>query len=151
MKLAEALNERTARRDKIEELKQRLYRNTLVQEGETPAEDPAALLVELGEQIEAFTALLTRINLTNTRASLPDGMLLVEALARRDMLHLQQLVHDNMASKANPDQDRYSKREIKLIATVNVAALRARRDELARTARRLDLTIQQTNWLTELM
>ena len=150
MKLAEALDERAALRDTIEELKQRLYRNALVQEGETPAKDPTALLRELAAHTEAFVALVTRINVANTRLRLPDGMSLTEALARRDMLHLQQLIHANMATKANPEHDRYSKREIKMIATVSVAALRARRDELARDARRLDLAIQQTNWQADL-
>jgi len=151
MKLAEALNERTALRGRIEELKQRIYRNALVQEGEAPSEGPTELLTELAREVELFTTLATRINVTNTRVQLPDGMPLVEALARRDMLHLQQLVHENLANKATPEHDRYSKREIKLIASVNVVEIRKRRDELARTARLLDLGIQQLNWAVDLL
>jgi len=151
MKLAEALNERTALRGRIEELKQRIYRNALVQEGEAPSEGPAELLAELAREVELFATLATRINVTNTRTQLPDGMPLVEALARRDMLHLQQLVHENLANKATPEHDRYSKREIKLIASVNVIEIRRRRDELARAARLLDLEVQQLNWAVDLL
>lgn len=151
MKLAEALTERTALRDRIEEIKQRIYRNAQVQEGETPSEDPAALLAELARLADQFLELATRINITNTQARLSDGTPLVEALARRDMLHLQQLVHENLANKATPDHDRYSKREIKMIAAVNVGEVRKRRDELARAARLLDLSIQQLNWAVDLL
>ena len=44
MKLAESLQERADLNRKIEELKQRLENNCLVQEGERPAEDPEELL-----------------------------------------------------------------------------------------------------------
>ena len=43
MKLAEALQERADLKRSIEELKNRLSRNALVQEGEAPAEDPEKL------------------------------------------------------------------------------------------------------------
>lgn len=137
-------------RERIEAIKQRIYRNALVQEGETPAESPAALLAELAELVGQFASLATRINLINTQVRIASGALLVEALARRDMLHLMQLVHQNLAGKANPEQDRYSKREIKMVATVNVVEMQKKKDELAREARLLDLEIQQTNWTTDL-
>lgn len=47
MKLAEALVERKAAQDKINELNNRLQRIILVQEGEQPAEQPSDLLQEL--------------------------------------------------------------------------------------------------------
>ena len=47
MKLAEALQERADLNRRIQQLQQRLTNNALVQEGETPAEDPAELLAEL--------------------------------------------------------------------------------------------------------
>lgn len=150
MKIAEALAERSALRERIEAVKQRIYRNALVQEGESPAESPGALLAELASLVDQFAALATRINLANTRLCLASGQPLVEALARRDMLHLLQLVHQNLAAKATPDHDRYSKREIKMVATVNVVELQKKKDELARKARLLDLEIQQTNWSTDL-
>ena len=47
MKLAEALQERADLNRRIEQLRYRLSNNVLVQEGEKPLEDPAALLEEL--------------------------------------------------------------------------------------------------------
>ena len=44
MKLAEALQERADLNRRIEQLRYRLGNNALMQEGEKPAEDPAALL-----------------------------------------------------------------------------------------------------------
>jgi len=57
MKLAEALVERKAAQTKISELNERLQRVVLVQEGEQPAEQPIALLGELGEVVARLEAL----------------------------------------------------------------------------------------------
>ena len=47
MKLAEALQERADLDRRVQQLQQRLENNAMVQEGESPAEDPAELLAEL--------------------------------------------------------------------------------------------------------
>ena len=44
MKLAEALLLRSDMQKKVESLRERIAKNALVQEGEQPSEDPAALL-----------------------------------------------------------------------------------------------------------
>jgi hypothetical protein len=150
MKLAEALMERRALREHIEALKLRVYANARVQEGEVPAEQPAGLLRELEADVERFVGLITRINRTNAEARLPDGRTLAEAITRRDMLHLLQLVHENLASKATPAHERYSNREIRLLPTVDVVATRKQADALAREARLLDLALQQANWLIDI-
>ena len=46
---------------------------------------------------------------------------------------------------------RYSRSEIKFVATVPVPKLRERADDLARQYRELDTRIQQLNWNTELI
>ena len=46
MKLAEALQERADLNARIEQLRERMAQNALVQEGERPAEDPAELMRE---------------------------------------------------------------------------------------------------------
>jgi hypothetical protein len=150
MKLAEALMERKALRERIEALKARVYANARVQEGETPAENPVDLLRELETDIERFIDLVARINLTNAAARLPDGRTLSETITRRDMFHLLQLVHENLASKATPAHERYSNREIKLLPTVDVVATRKQSDAFARSARLLDLALQQANWSIDL-
>lgn len=61
MKLAEALQERADLNRSIEELKNRLSRNALVQEGEAPAEDPEKLRRELDASL-ARLAYLSNIS-----------------------------------------------------------------------------------------
>ena len=46
--------------------------------------------------------------------------------------------------------DRYSRSEIRKVATVDVSALRRQMDTLAQQRRELDTAIQATNWATEL-
>ena len=46
--------------------------------------------------------------------------------------------------------DRYSHSEIKMLAAVDIQALRKQIDELAKSLRQLDTQIQQANWLTEI-
>ena len=67
MKLAEALQERADLNRRIEQLRDRLENNALVQEGETPAEDPAELLADLDRCVDSLEELIGRINLTNSR------------------------------------------------------------------------------------
>ena len=85
MKLAEALQERADLNRRIQQLQQRLSNNAVVQEGESPAEDPQELLAELDGCVQNLEALITRINLTNCR-TLVDGDSLTALLARRDAL-----------------------------------------------------------------
>jgi len=146
IKLAEALVERKNHKTKLESLKQRLYRSVRVQDGEVPAEDPASLLEQLSREIESFVQIVTSINLANTRTRLTDGRTLTEALIRRDMLRYLHIVHTNMADKAMAPVDRYSRREIRMVPTVDVTALRNEADVLAKAHRMLDLSIQAKNW-----
>ncbi|MBI5536533.1 MAG: DIP1984 family protein [Deltaproteobacteria bacterium] len=150
MKLAEALMERKARKTRMEELKQRIYRHAQVQEGEIAPEDPQELLEALSHEVEAFLALVAQINHTNTRSRLPQGQTLTQALIRRDMLRYLHLVHTNLGDKACAPPNRYSKREIKTLPSVDVALLRKKTDALARDHRLLDLAIQGANWAVEL-
>ncbi len=82
MKLAEALQERADLNRRIQQLHQRLSNNAIVQEGESPAEDPAELLAELDGCVQNLESLITRINLTNCR-TMVDGVSLTALLARR--------------------------------------------------------------------
>lgn len=90
MKLAEALVERKAAQQKLAELNERLQRAAVVQEGERPAEEPAALLTELDEVAARLERLILAINNTNGQATLADGRTLTAAIARRDVLRMRQ-------------------------------------------------------------
>ena len=65
MKLAEALQERADLNRTIQQLKERLDNNVLVQEGEQPAEQPERLKQELDAAIQRLEYLMARINHTN--------------------------------------------------------------------------------------
>ena len=49
------------------------------------------------------------------------------------------------------DGNRYSQSEVKLVSTVDVAALQRQVDSVSREHRLLDAQIQQLNWQVELL
>ena len=149
MKLAEALVERKAAQEKISELHERLQRVVLVQEGEAPAEDPATLRRELAEVAERITALIIAINRTNITVRIADGRSIMEAIAERDVLRHRVGVLDAVRGAASqPFRQRGA--EIRLVSTVDVAALQRERDGLAKRQREVDTMIQEANWSHDL-
>ena len=74
-----------------------------------------------------------------------------DALTDRDVLALRRAVYADLALTGALTQDRYTRSEVKYVATVNVADLQKRVDELAKNYRELDARIQELNWQTELV
>ena len=150
MKLAEALILRADIQKRIEQLKSRLADNAKVQEGEKPSEEPNALLAELDALTGELERLIVRINLTNCTAK-ADGNSLTELIAKRDVLTLKAGALRAFAQTAAQKVEIYSRSEIKILSTVDVAALQKQVDELARQIRQLDTTLQGANWQTDLI
>ncbi|MBF9134518.1 DIP1984 family protein [Plantactinospora sp. S1510] len=154
MKLAEALADRAAASRRVEQLRTRIVSNARYQEGESPAEDPQQLLVEVGEALDELESLIRRINLTNAAVAVGDGTL-TDALARRDVLRLRHAVVTAAAdAAAGRDQRgvvRQLRSELKMLAALPVAELRRQADVLARETRELDVRIQRTNWEADLL
>lgn len=150
MRLAEALVERADYNRRLLELRERIIRNALYQEGETPSEDPETLLSEYAAVSDALKDLVVKINLTNNAITLSNGTPMVEALAQRDVLKAQHSLYKSLAAEATPKQDRYSKKEIKYIAAVDVSETQSKADKLAKEYRELDSLVQQANWEFEL-
>lgn len=150
MKLAEALILRADIQKRIEQLKSRLADNAKVQEGENPSEEPKALLAELDALTSELERLIVRINLTNCTAK-TDGKSLTELIAKRDILTLKAGALRAFAQAAAQKIDAYSRSEIKILSTVDVAALQKQVDEIARQIRQLDTTLQGANWQTDLI
>ena len=154
MKLAEALAERGDLTRRVEHLKSRILTNARHQEGESPAEDAAALLVELEEVLDRLEVLVRRINRTNTAATLGDASI-TDALARRDMLRIRHRVVSAAADAASGrEQDRYGRQlrsELVFVAALPVRDLRRTADDLARKIRETDLQVQKENWEVELL
>lgn len=150
MKLAEALQERADLNRRIEQLRYRLSNNVLVQEGEKPLEDPAALLEELENSFTRLEWLIARINLTNCAVKV-EGRSLTELIARRDVLSLRAEAYRRLVEEASQNTHRATRTEIKILSAVDVPALQRQADDASRELRLLDNTLQATNWTADLM
>jgi hypothetical protein len=153
MKLAEALALRADASRRAEQLRSRVAGSARYQEGEAPAEDAAALLVEAGEVLSELEALIRRINRTNAATVIEGGGTLTDALARRDVLRLRHSIVTSAADAAAGDGQRGYRQlrsELKMIPALPVADLRRQADELARQLREVDTLIQRTNWEADL-
>lgn len=150
MKLAEALQERADLNRRIEQLRYRLSNNVLVQEGEKPLEDPAALLEELEGSLARLEWLIARINLTNCAIKV-EGRSLTELIARRDVLSLRAEAYRRLVEEASQNTHRATRTEIKILSAVDVPALQRQADDASRELRLLDNTLQATNWTADLM
>ena len=150
MKLAEALQERADLLRRIEQLRTRLDNNVLVQEGETPAENPDELLEELERCIARSEELMTRINLTNAAVTV-EGESLTALLARRDCLKMKlSLLHDAV-NTASQTARRATRSEIRILSAIDVPALQKRVDGASKLLRETDNLIQAANWLNDLI
>jgi hypothetical protein len=151
MKLSEALAQRADLQKRVRQLAERLQASALVQEGEQPAEDPQALLAELNGVLEQLQGLIAQINRTNLSTTLESGESLTGALARRDVLKLRIGTLRSVADAASGNLYRYSRSEIRNVATVDVGELRRETDRLSQQFRELDIAIQAANWATDLV
>lgn len=153
MKLAEALTARADLQRRIEQLRARITANARYQEGEEPAEDAAALLVEADADLARLRDLIRRINATNSRLELGADGTMTDALAARDVLRLQHSLLADAAAAASGANDQFLRQmrsELRQVSALPVAELRARADSVAQELRELDNRIQQANWLHDL-
>ncbi|PVU89969.1 hypothetical protein BB559_004839 [Furculomyces boomerangus] len=151
MKLAEALIIRTELDKSIKNLEARIISNSLIQEGSKVLEDPNVLLQELYEKIEEHKTIVTRINATNLNVKLNSGISIMEGIVKRDVYLRLYNTLNTICNHANEKIDRYSKTEILNIATIDVAALRKKMDMVAKQRREIDIEIQSTNWIHDLI
>ena len=149
MKLAEALLIRADQKKKILSLRERIAQNAMAQEGDAPREDVAKLIAECFAVVAEQQALILKINAANATARLPDGRLLAEVLAARDVLMQQHAVLAHAVEATHKETDRYSMREIKWVSQIDVAAMQKQMEDLARKIRELNVLIQATNWQVE--
>lgn len=151
MKLAEGLILRNDMMRKVASLKERISQNVIVQEGDTPDENPESLIKEALSVLRGLEKMICRINRTNMRCTLQNGRTMMEALARRDCLINQHAVLTGAIESAHEGRpDRYGRQEIKWVKVVEVAALQERVDTLTEQIRKLNAAIQEANWMTEL-
>ncbi|OGW46621.1 MAG: hypothetical protein A2Y66_08065 [Nitrospirae bacterium RBG_13_41_22] len=151
MKLAELLNERKAVKEEIKKIKQRLELSSKVQEGDKdPVESPEDLKLTLLLLYGKLKDLIVKINLTNSETMI-EGKSLMELIAERDKnIALATSLH-SLAEEATPKQERFSRKEIRFLPTVNVKELRKEADIYSKKAREIDSKIQSANWNIEVV
>lgn len=150
MKIAEALIERADIQKRIEQLRDRLSNNALVQEGEEPAEDPTSLLSELDRLEKRLCELVARINLTNAN-TVSGGMTMTEMLSLRDCLAQKNDIMRDFLRAASQKWMRGRGSEIVVKSTVSVSELQKQVDDISKQLRELDTRIQGINWNTDLI
>lgn len=153
MKLAEALMQRADTNKRIQELRGRLQRSAVVQEGETPPEDVGVLLNELSGAAQQQVDLISRINHTNAVTEVEPGVTITTALSARDVFTAQRDVLTFLiAHTANAmTQHRARATELRAVSMVNVADIQKRVDTLSANLRRLDALVQERNWTADLI
>lgn len=154
MKLAEGLALRADARRRVEQMRSRIAASARYQEGEEPAEDAAALLVEAEEALVELESMIRRVNRTNAATVLGADGTMTDALARRDVLRLRHAVLTDAADAASGRSGggyRQLRSELRQLSALPVAELRARADGVARDVRELDVRVQRANWEVDLL
>jgi hypothetical protein len=150
MKLAEALLLRADMKKKLLSLRERIGANAVVQEKEKPHEDPAKLMKEAVGVLDELEHVTLQINAANIGSKLNDGRSLAQVIALRDKLAQQHSILQVAIAATRKEPDRYSMKEIKWVATVDVAKLQKQSDDLARSLREVNGKIQEANWQVEI-
>lgn len=151
MKLAEALLIRSDMQKKLAQIKGRIRSNVKVQEGDTPNEDPNALMIEASQVITELSALIERIHRTNAVAQSNEGQSMLTLLIERDTLEMRHKLLIEAIEATDTEVDRYSPREIKWRIMVSVAGLQKQADDIAMKLRKINIFIQANNWQIDLV
>ena len=151
MKLAEALLIRSDLQKKLFQLKARIANNVKVQDGDSPNEDPNALIIEANQVITELATLIEKIHRTNALSQTSEGESLLNLLNKRDELEMRHKLLSDANDMASNEAARYSPREIKWKVMVSVSALQKQADDLSMKLRKLNLVIQANNWQIDLV
>ncbi len=149
MKLAETLLLRSDMKKKLASLRERIVSNAVVQDGERPHEDPVELMKEAVAVLDELESLVIRVNTANAACRLPDGRTLAQLIALRDKLVQQHSILQAAVQGSQKEPERYSMKEIKWVATVEVAKLQKQSDDLSKRIRELNVLVQGANWQVE--
>lgn len=151
MKLAEALSLRKDLEKRISGLKERLENVVRVQEGDEPAENPEELMTELDQCLKQFELLIYNINVTNMKVVDENGHSMTKLLAERDVLNKRIAILRNTFNRASSYGDRYSRNEIRTVATIEIKPLRQQINKYSKQYREIDLKVQRLNFTYDLV
>ncbi len=135
---------------KLSSLRERIVANAVVQDGDKPSEDPEKLIKEANGVLDDLESLIFRINDCNLKSKLSDGRTITEGIARRDALVQRHALLQAALGGLRKEPDRYSMREIKWVAVLDVPKVQKQCDELAKKIRELNARIQEANWKIEI-
>ena len=128
-----------------------MIRSARVQEGDKPAEDVVELLTESERIFARLNELISAINRTNARTAFNAGFTISDAISERDVTAKRRDFLSAIAEATSTRQDRYTKSEVKFVASISVSALQTEVDQLSKHYRELDTRLQELNWQTELI
>ncbi len=151
MKLAEALLIRSDMQKKLAQIKARIRSNVKVQEGDTPNEDPNALMIDASQIITELSSLIERIHRTNALAKIDKGQSMLTLLVERDTLEMRHKLLIEAIEATDTEADRYSHREIKWNLMISVVSLQKQADDIAMKLRKINIAIQSNNWQIDLV
>ena len=146
MKIGEMLLLRSETKKRVEALRARISKSAKVQEGTKAHDDVEALLKQAIQVNHEHQRLALALNEANLRARLKEGLTMTAALAKRDELAAEHSLLRAAVDSAVAEVDRYSSREIRWVATFDVASAQKQMDRIAIDLRNLNIEIQQINW-----
>lgn len=149
MKLAELLIERSEMKKRIEVISSRLRRTAKVQEGDPITIPPDKMLTKLDYLIDRHELIIRKINHVNQSTMFEKDMTLADAVVKRESMKHRRNIYSALFSASYIEENRYSKSEIKFVATLNVDKIMEISDDLSRDIRLLDGKIQAKNWEVE--
>ena len=149
MKLAELLIERAECQRRIAQISSRLNDYATVQEGDEPPVKPEVMLNTLDELHAELEEFIRKINHANAATTFDDGLSLADAIVKRDILKSRRNIYDNLSKAAQNKDDRYSRKEIRYVTTINVEKAIRVTDDLSKAIRIIDSKIQAKNWEVE--
>jgi len=149
MKLAELLIERSEMKKRIEVIANRLRRTAKIQEGDPIVIPPEKLLTKLDHLIEKHELVIRKINQINQTTMFENGLTLADAVVKRESMKQKRNIYSALFSASYSEENRYSKSEIKFVATLDVDRIMEICDDLSRDIRLLDGRIQAKNWEIE--
>lgn len=151
MKLAEALQRRADIRTKIDDLKDRMEDNVLIQENDEPDFDMAALMEEHDALVDEWVRLVAKINETNSTACDPEsGKTIAELLVDREAAKIMKQTYEVLTAKTSERAWRSKGSEIKVVSAIKAKETQKKVDSAAKKFRETDNKIQQLNWSTDL-
>lgn len=112
-----------------------------------PEKEPNELIASMLSQIEEEWKLIDKIDAANFSTKLKNGMTLMQALTKRDVLAKRKETMVKLCSL--PSRGGYG-REEKTVVVLDVSKLRNIVNDLSRQWRELDDMIQETNWQVEI-